>query len=740
MSNDIHKIIDKDKNFKDFLIYCIESIHILYDHIHILFNQVNIGIHVSAQNESAIRKRDAFIFDLMQLWHLLINEIHTFTTSPRPSENNGSSRIHNIKELLEATVKLRSELNLLPKMDEPTELYRFLRIFDREKVTAQEKTERPKKFALYAGNNRNASTYKHTPLADYEESTLKPLATKLNNDSGQFPQEDSQFYHICIPREDTQVPLNWPILAHEVGHQVMRKEFFEKQTIDTSFLKLVRDRTGESRFPTKFIELTLSITHDDESKKAVLERWLTECWCDIFGYLTTGPAFLLAQRRHFSTMISTMDRRTHPPRYLRILVLLLFAKRFPPDIMEATPLLSNFDSQPATIRLRKNSTKEELLAIQELAMEFHEYFVDFFKIEEKKENPNITEYINRLKHIASMLSEDTVKTLTNRLDQGYPIPSTREEAPHYKEREISVHEIMLAAWLSYEQSVILDILDTITKDFETIRQESISNQWCFFEQSISSIFKRFNQSVLRSLQVSEWVALFKTDDQKEELKGEYTKEDNYNECYPSLLVDHQIEKLIYEEKIKLIPLINLKKQLGSTSLDVRLGTTFQTYQPNQSGVVDFIHQQSVDNIRANSSIRDLDFLDSIVIAPGQFVLAHTMEYIGLPENIGAQLEGRSSFARLGIQVHMTANLIDPGFHGAATFEIYNAGPNPIRLYPGYRIGQLRFFECLKPLNPYNKKTDAKYKGLLEHSSSLLAKDYEIICIKSALDKNKKSDM
>ena len=217
----------------------------------------------------------------------------------------------------------------------------------------------------------------------------------------------------------------------------------------------------------------------------------------------------------------------------------------------------------------------------------------------------------------------------------------------------------------------------------------------------------------------------------EEEKSEYVKS-----LSPSILVDHQIRELLKLDKLKVLPLINIDAQLGSTSLDVRLGTTFQIYQPNQSGVIDFRLEESVQGAQNNSTVKDLDYKEGLVLAPGQFVLAHTLEYIGLPESVGAQLEGRSSFARLGIQIHMTASFIDPGFHGSITFEIYNAGPNPIRLFPGYRIGQLRFFPCNKPNKPYNKKKHAKYKGLLGHSSSLLRNDYEIDCLDSVVTRSK----
>ncbi len=746
MSSNILEIINNQSYFRELLVSCIECVQALHNHIQILFDQTRVGTHSIAQIKSAYKKKDAFTQCLKQLWRFLIIEVHRFTTLPTPNNENQfdtteSLRTANLLQLLEACVKLREELNLLPKMDEPIELYRFLRIFDREKVTAQEYIDSAKDFVLYAGNERSALAYKNTPFANYEEDTLKPLALKISDDGEGITQDDIQSYHICIPREDTQSPLNWPILAHEVGHHVMRKKHFKDQKIDEDFFNYVRLKNGKPSYPSKFDKMIKTTTNEEE-KLNILRSWLTECWCDIFGYLTTGPAFLFAQRRYFLTMLRK-DKQgnthtTHPPHYLRLLVLILFAKRFPENIMSSSTLLSNFTTHPASQLLKKQCDMDmDIVSVSDihvLAMEIHEYFIEFFRLSEAN-NPSITDYIQRLIDIAAKLTPETVSALKSRLDQGYPIPSTREQSTSYKEREISVHEIMLAAWLSYEQCVMIEMLEILTGEFESLRQMEIEGQWEFFENTINPIFKRFNQSVLRSLQISEWVALLKTEDKTDCTESEPAIPcEKCTNCYPSLLVDHQIENLIRSDQLKIIPLINLRKQLGSTSLDVRLGTTFQTYQPNQSGVVDFTDQRSVDNISANSSIRDLDFLESIVLAPGQFVLAHTMEYIGLPENVGAQIEGRSSFARLGIQVHMTANLIDPGFHGSVTLEIFNAGPNPIRLFPGYRIGQLRFFECNKPKKPYNKKLDAKYKGLLEHSNSLLSKDYEVECIKKALNK------
>ena len=83
---------------------------------------------------------------------------------------------------------------------------------------------------------------------------------------------------------------------------------------------------------------------------------------------------------------------------------------------------------------------------------------------------------------------------------------------------------------------------------------------------------------------------------------------------------------------------------------------------------------------------------SILIEPKGFLLALTDERIELPESsrIAARVEGRSSLARLGLGVHVTAPTIHAGFKGNITLEITNHGVFPIKLKPGMIICQLVF--------------------------------------------------
>ena len=97
----------------------------------------------------------------------------------------------------------------------------------------------------------------------------------------------------------------------------------------------------------------------------------------------------------------------------------------------------------------------------------------------------------------------------------------------------------------------------------------------------------------------------------------------------------------------------------------------------------------------------------IKLNTGDFMLAKTLEYISLEYacQIAARVEGRSSFARLGLQVHMTAPTIHCGFSGTITLELKNCGRHALMITPNDTcICQLIFEKVSgKPVGPFNSK-------------------------------------
>jgi dCTP deaminase len=100
----------------------------------------------------------------------------------------------------------------------------------------------------------------------------------------------------------------------------------------------------------------------------------------------------------------------------------------------------------------------------------------------------------------------------------------------------------------------------------------------------------------------------------------------------------------------------------------------------------------------------------LVIGPGEHYLATTLEYFKLPDNIAAEIKGKSSVGRLGIDP-ITAGWVDPGFEGEITYEIYSVGNAHIRVFPGMYISQAIFYKLDRPAHsPYNKRVKSLYVG------------------------------
>jgi dCTP deaminase len=113
-------------------------------------------------------------------------------------------------------------------------------------------------------------------------------------------------------------------------------------------------------------------------------------------------------------------------------------------------------------------------------------------------------------------------------------------------------------------------------------------------------------------------------------------------------------------------------------------------------------------------------LDRLELAPGQFVLACTEEWIELPADLAASLSLRSSYAREGLD-HSLAGWVDPGFRGELTLELRNSSDEPIELRPGDRVAQLVFFRLQTPSSaPYGPARGSHYRDQRGATPSRLA--------------------
>lgn len=166
-----------------------------------------------------------------------------------------------------------------------------------------------------------------------------------------------------------------------------------------------------------------------------------------------------------------------------------------------------------------------------------------------------------------------------------------------------------------------------------------------------------------------------------------------------ILVDWQIHDRIRRGYISVDPFDPIMIQ--PNSLDIRLGDHFVWYIEGDEVIDPYDKQTVTSNVQEMRS-------PSVVLPPGLFILAETLETIGLPDNIVASIEGKSSIARLGVELHQTGGWIDAGFKGTITLEMCNVNQRPVRMYAGMPIGQLVFYTTERADRPYNVKGDAKY--------------------------------
>ena len=162
--------------------------------------------------------------------------------------------------------------------------------------------------------------------------------------------------------------------------------------------------------------------------------------------------------------------------------------------------------------------------------------------------------------------------------------------------------------------------------------------------------------------------------------------------------------------------------LQPASIDVRLGDHFMEYiiPINPDGVTPIDPEEDNTSLYSTSIVPEGG---AILLWPGQFMLAHTMETITLGNKHAARLDGRSSYGRLGLIVHSTAGFIDPGFTGQITLELSNLAPRPIVLRPGMRVAQICFTPMISPARyPYGIREGSKYQGQRNATPSLAYRD------------------
>lgn len=202
------------------------------------------------------------------------------------------------------------------------------------------------------------------------------------------------------------------------------------------------------------------------------------------------------------------------------------------------------------------------------------------------------------------------------------------------------------------------------------------------------------------------------------------------------LSDRDIIQHLKIGKIGIEPMPEQTKIKG-ISVDLRLDNKFRVFNDHTAPYIDLSGpseqmQKIMDVVMGNEVI--IDEGESFFLHPGELALAATFESVSIPDDLVGWLDGRSSLARLGLMVHVTAHRIDPGWNGQIVLEIFNSGKLPLALRPGMDICAINF-ETLSSaaIKPYNKRSDAKYRDQKGPIASRITQDQNKVQDERQLD-------
>jgi deoxycytidine triphosphate deaminase len=142
---------------------------------------------------------------------------------------------------------------------------------------------------------------------------------------------------------------------------------------------------------------------------------------------------------------------------------------------------------------------------------------------------------------------------------------------------------------------------------------------------------------------------------------------------------------------------DLGEQVQPCSIDLRLSNVFWMRRRvhyvrrllRRGPTVD-LRKSHIQEIDPRREWRKVDLTDgeSVTIKPGQVVMTRIYEHFRVPDKYAGKIEGRSSYARIGLAIHCTGDFINPGWHGYMPLQLYNASPFPIKVLPYLPIAQL----------------------------------------------------
>jgi len=196
-----------------------------------------------------------------------------------------------------------------------------------------------------------------------------------------------------------------------------------------------------------------------------------------------------------------------------------------------------------------------------------------------------------------------------------------------------------------------------------------------------------------------------------------------------------LERLSREDGLGLWiePLLD-QKQIGELTVDLRLGYDFLVSIVTRRPYIGIARDN--ERFRAISTYfqptrRELG--ERFILYPDQVVLATTLEYVALPSDCYADVLSRSSYTRLGISVN---TMVQPGFRGCFSVELFNHGNNPVELVVGAKMFQMRLTQVADGM-AYGG-LERKYFGNVRPTPSRAADDDDLVRLRAISEHSKDS--
>ena len=186
-----------------------------------------------------------------------------------------------------------------------------------------------------------------------------------------------------------------------------------------------------------------------------------------------------------------------------------------------------------------------------------------------------------------------------------------------------------------------------------------------------------------------------------------------------VLSDRTITSRLDSGSIKIDPLN--RQDIQPASVDLHLAPSLRIFRSPKPGQYIDVKTNNDHLLYETEIPKDSPHL----LLPGTFALARTTERVEIPDDIVAELEGKSSLGRLALFVHATAGYLDPGFRGTITLELTNANIFPITLYRDMEIAQVTFVQLSEPaLRPYgHPDLNSKYQDQEDTTPSRADRSY-----------------